>query len=103
MAKINPYILLIIQWIRNPKSVSIEELKSNYEATKSTEAEAANYYAYYASGYAIAAADIAATEPIDARLAATSLEVLEEKLSDYFSETQEDRGAYESIISDCGI
>ena len=54
----NKHIELVKKWLANPDSVSLEELKDNYDAAKAVyDAAAATYDAAYTANAAVDAAE----------------------------------------------
>ena len=59
----NKHILLVMKWLKDPESVSQEELKANYKAASAIDTYAASAIDAYAATYAaVTYADYAAAE-----------------------------------------
>ena len=102
MNKFNEHILLVMRWLHNNDSVSIEKLEANYRAADA--ADAAYYaadaatYAAYTSVYRVShAASVAASVAAAARVDTTKYYMNNTKkhLNKYFELTKEGREAYE--------
>jgi hypothetical protein len=76
----NEYILLVMKWLKNPESVSQEELDANFEAAR--DAAACHDFAYWA---ACDARDAAACHARDAAAY---------WVDEYFESTCEDKQSY---------
>jgi hypothetical protein len=85
----NEHILLVMKWLKNPESVTQEELDANFESARSAAASRANSAAADAAYYAVAARADDYDYDYDVAVAAASFWV-----DEYFKITGEDKQTY---------
>ena len=95
---LNPHILLVIKWLRNPNSVTQEELDANADASYAS--RTAYAYAAYAAAAAASVAYAYAAYATVATNATAATNAAERRVNKYFEITKENKQDYIDALTE---